>query len=147
MENRHKNTPTMTESEIYQTIKAAVLSKGYVWFDSGDYDLNSVWIRMSDKVSNQMDDKHILCWFQDGKERAIMVEANTKPALYGALYRPVMVRGVTGTACTVPQQTRRAHKYVDLPWDDRSWNPWNQPHWSQIGVLKIWRDGNKEDLS
>ena len=45
---------------IREQIQAAVESKGYKWFESGDYNVNIVGVRNSDtngRVTNKFDDK------------------------------------------------------------------------------------------
>ncbi len=128
----------------YQMVKQSVLKKGYVWQERGDYDINTIWVRMSDHVSNMMDDKVYICWVVSDVEYCLLFDANTKPALYGALYNPVTVGGVTGTACIVPQQVLEAHKYINNLWND-TYNPWNQPYFLQIKALKIWRDNDRDN--
>lgn len=129
----------------YQMVKQSVLNKGYVWRERGDFDVNIIWVRMSDHVSNMMDDKCYINYKALEVEYCILVDANTKPALYGALYNPVTVGGITGTACIIPQQVLEAHKYINNLWND-TYNPWNQPYFLQVKPLQIWRDNDKDDV-
>ena len=52
----------------YDTIKDAVLAKGYNWFENGSYNLNIVGVRNSDtddEVTNKFDDKITLSYLID----------------------------------------------------------------------------------
>jgi len=142
IEKLKKKKPMFSE---YQMVKQSVLKKGYVWRERGDYDVNLIFVRMSDHVSNMMDDKCYISYMALGVEYCILVDSNTKPALYGALYNPVTVNGVTGTACLIPQQVLEAHKYINNLWND-TYNPWTQPYFLQMQPLKIWRDNNRNDI-
>lgn len=129
----------------YQMVEKSVLNKGYIWRERGDFDVNLTFVRMSDSVSNMMDDRCYISYMTLGVEYCIFIDANTKPALYGALYNPVTVGGVTGTACTVPQQVLEAHKYINNPWND-TYDPWTQPFFQQVKSLKIWRDNDRDNV-
>ncbi len=130
----------------YQMIKDSVLNKGYTWFESGDYDLNIIWIRMSDTVSNMMGDYCQICYKVKGVENVITIKANTLPGLYGGLYNPVTVRGITGTAIVQPQQVLGAFHYNQLGVNDNDndGNPFHSAYFNPIKSFKIWRDNDKD---
>lgn len=128
----------------YTMIRDSILKKGYQWFDIGNYNLNIIWVRMSDHVSNMMDDKCYVCYKVDGTEYVHLFDANTKPALYGALYSPVTVRGITGTAVLQPQQVKGYFQFIDKGFND-SYNPWINSFFLQVKPAKIWRDNDRND--
>lgn len=71
-----------------EEIKKQVRSKGYVWFDGGDYDVNIVSFRnpkTGHKVTNQFDDLLTLSYRVDGKwvvkEYAVTVDPGKTPML------------------------------------------------------------------
>jgi hypothetical protein len=145
---KHKQEKKMDLT--YEGIKAAVLSKGFEFYEEGNYNLNIIWIRMTDGVTNVFNDKCAICYLIDGQPQFVLLDANTKPALYGALYNPVTVDGITGTAVTMPQQVKAAHKFVDLDFiaDTNSpdyYNPWKNCYFAQNGTLMTWRDNLKQN--
>jgi hypothetical protein len=69
-----------------QEIKTIIQSKGYVWFDGGDYDVNIISFRnpkTGRKVTNQFDDLLTLTYKENGNwivtEYPVTVDPGTKP--------------------------------------------------------------------
>ena len=87
-------------------VKDALKSKGYVFFDKGDYNLNIIGVRTSNKIANNFDD-YIFCiykvksiWYF--KEWSITTDAGTY-----WLKNPSVL---SGTALLVPNQYRGIYK-------------------------------------
>lgn len=128
----------------YEMIKKSIERLGYKWWESGDYDLNIIWVRMSDIVSNMMGDYCLICYKVKDVENVLTVKANTLPGLYGGLYNPITtIEGITGTAIVQPQQVLGAYQFIDKGIND-SWNPFESSFFLPIKSIKIWRDNDKD---
>lgn len=116
-------------------IKKAVTSKGYVWFDNGDFNVNIVGVRSStpgDKVTNVFDDFITLSYKDNGVWKFHSWPASTDPGTK-AVKEFSNTRGV---AILVPGQYRGSHiiglhqgKYTAL---------------KQAKPVKVFRDKNKD---
>ena len=68
-----------------EQIETAVKSKGYAWFENGDYNLNIVGIRNSatgTEVTNKFDDKITLSFKCDGQWEYYIYDCTTDPGRY-----------------------------------------------------------------
>ena len=68
-----------------EQIETAVKSKGYAWFENGDYNLNIVGIRNSatgTEVTNKFDDKITLSFKCDGQWEFYIYDCTTDPGRY-----------------------------------------------------------------
>ena len=68
-----------------EQIETAVKSKGYAWFENGDYNLNIVGIRNSatgTEVTNKFDDKITLSFKCDGQWEFYIYDCTTDPGKY-----------------------------------------------------------------
>ena len=68
-----------------EQIETAVKSKGYAWFEKGDYNLNIVGIRNSatgTEVTNKFDDKITLSFKCDGQWEFYIYDCTTDPGRY-----------------------------------------------------------------
>lgn len=125
----------------YQQLKQLVESKGYVFFDKGNYNLNFIWIRHDMVADNHFTDVLYIAYKDNGLERVLQVQCTTLPGLRGSLYNPNTVRGITGTAVIQEGQYRGAWKFID------SYRQFSKyPFFQQIKSIKYWRDGNKDDI-
>jgi len=116
-------------------IKKAVTSKGYAWFDDGEFNLNLVGVRNStsgNKVTNLFDDHLTVAYKQKGIWRFHCWEATTDPGKKGML----LGKAKGGVARMVPGQYRGAYalglhqgKYQAL---------------RQVKKVKVYRDGNRD---
>lgn len=120
-------------------IKKAMLNKGYKFFNKGDYNLNIIFVRTDNVITNYFTDKLYLIYNKDGKEVIREYPATTKPGIKGSIDSPVTVDGITGTACIVPNQYESAFKFID------SYTEFSEyPYFRLIGRLDYYRDGNKD---
>lgn len=93
-------------------IKSTVISKGYKWFETGDFNLNLVGIRNSDtgsKVTNEFDDTFFIAYKDEGKWKIHNYACTTDP---GAHWQQAPMNS-GGTASLVPDQYRSTWR-IDL---------------------------------
>ncbi len=118
-----------------EQIKCAVESKGYRWFENGNYNLNIVGVRNSEThgiVTNRFDDCITVSYNIDGKEKFHCFKATTDP---GSHWEKNLLNK-DGVAILVPNQYRGSHtiglhqgKYEAL---------------KQQKPVKVYRDKNKD---
>jgi len=118
-------------------VKGAVLSKGYKWFENGDYNLNLVGIRNSETenlVTNKFDDCVTVSYKVDGEWNFHCFKATTDPGTHWV----ENILNKDGVAILVPDQYRGSHtiglhqgKYEAL---------------RQKKPVKVYRDKNKDDV-
>ena len=93
-------------------IKSTVISKGYKWFETGDFNLNLIGIRNSDtgdKVTNKFDDTFFIAYKDEGKYKILNYACTTDP---GAHWQQSPINA-GGTASLVPNQYRSTWR-IDL---------------------------------
>ena len=91
-----------------EQIETAVKSKGYAWFENGDYNLNIVGIRNSatgTEVTNKFDDKITLSFKCDGQWEYYIYDCTTDPGRYWV--ENIMRK--EGVAVLKEGQYRRSH--------------------------------------
>lgn len=118
-----------------EQIQKAVESKGYKWFEGGNYNLNIVGIRNSDtnnEVTNKFDDTLTVSYSVDGEIKYHEFTATTDP---GQHWEKNLLNK-DGVAILVPNQYRGSHeirkhqgKYEAL---------------CQKKPVKVYRDNNKD---
>lgn len=118
-----------------EQIKNAVESKGYKWFEGGDYNLNIVGVRNSDThgtVTNKFDDKLTVSYSVNGEMKYHEFNATTDPGSHWEKN----ILNKDGVAILVPNQYRGSHeirkhqgKYEAL---------------CQKKPVKVYRDNNKD---
>ena len=118
-----------------EQIKNAVESKGYKWFEGGDYNLNIVGVRNSDThgvVTNKFDDKLTISYSVNGEMKYHEFDATTDPGSHWEKN----ILNKDGVAILVPNQYRGSHeirkhqgKYEAL---------------CQKKPVKVYRDNNKD---
>jgi len=92
-----------------QQIKDAITSKGYKWFENGNYNLNIVGVRNSDThgaVTNKFDDCITLAYNVEGEEKFHCFGATTDP---GSHWEKNLLNE-DGVAILKPGQYRSSHK-------------------------------------
>lgn len=118
-----------------EQIQKAVESKGYKWFEGGNYNLNIVGVRNSDtnnEVTNKFDDTLTVSYSVDGEIKYHEFKATTDP---GQHWEKNLLNK-DGVAILVPNQYRGSHeirkhqgKYEAL---------------CQKKPVKVYRDNNKD---
>ena len=119
-----------------EQIQAAVESKGYKWFESGDYNVNIVGVRNSDtngRVTNKFDDKITLSYKVDGEWQFYSFNATTDPGRYWV----ENVMRVEGVACLKEGQYRGAYRI-----DKHRGN--YDALCQRGGEVTVYRDANKD---
>jgi hypothetical protein len=94
-----------TREQIEETVK----SKGYKWFENGDYNLNIVGVRNSDtngEVTNKFDDCVTLSYKIDGDWKFHCFKATTDPGKHWV----ENIMNESGVAVLKPNQYRGSHK-------------------------------------
>ena len=124
-----------THKYTLDQIKEAVLSKGYEWFEEGDFNVNIVGIRnlaAGTRVTNKFDDHITVSYKEDGEWKFHCYEATTDPG-DDWMDRPTNSKGC---AILVPGQYKGSHKlrlhagkYLAL---------------GQQKKVKVYRDRNKD---
>ena len=92
-----------------QQIESTLKSKGYKWFENGDYNLNIVGVRNSEtlnKVTNKFDDYITLSYKIDGKWQFHCFDCTTDPGTHWV----ENVMNDKGVAILKPGQYRKSHK-------------------------------------
>lgn len=123
----------------YQQLKETCLKKGYKFFDTGDYNLNIIFERTNDVITNFFTDKLYIAYRKNGIEQVREFNATTKPGIIGSIDSPVTVDGYTGTAIIVPNQYTSAFQFIN------SYEEFTEyPYFRLKGKLDYYRDGNKD---
>lgn len=118
-----------------EQIKNAVESKGYKWFEGGDYNLNIVGVRNSDThgaVTNKFDDKLTVSYSVDGEMKYHEFDATTDP---GSHWEKNLLNK-DGVAILKPGQYRGSHK-IGL-------HQGKYEALRQQKPVKVYRDNNKD---
>ena len=118
-----------------EQIENAVKTKGYAWFENGDYDVNIVGVRNSatgNKVTNAFDDFLTISYKEGGQWKFHIWPATTEPGTKGVKE----YHNAAGVARLVEGQYRGSHtirlhqgKYEAL---------------GQAKNVKVYRDANKD---
>lgn len=120
-----------------EQIKCAVESKGYKWFESGDYNLNIVGVRNSEtlgKVTNKFDDCITVSYNINGEEKFHCFKATTDP---GSHWEKNLLNK-DGVAILVPGQYRGSHKIRK--------HQGKYEALCQKKEVKVYRDNNKDGV-
>lgn len=120
-----------------EQIQKAVESKGYKWFESGDYNLNIVGVRNSETdgvVTNKFDDCLTLSYNIDGEEHFHCFQATTDP---GTHWEKNLLNS-KGVAILVPGQYRGSHKIRK--------HQGKYDALCQQKTLPVYRDNNKDGV-
>lgn len=118
----------------YDDCKYTLESRGYKFFDDGDYNINLIGIRSPDKSSNKFNDIFIAALKINGLGQAFNFACTTDPGMYYRL-NPVNVHG---TAIVVPGQYRGLWKIGKHKGEYKAL--------VQHGPVKVWRDSDKNEI-
>lgn len=119
----------------YTTLRDTVRSKGYIFFDSGQFNINVFGIRSDKPLVDEFNDHMGIAYSDDfGNESLLLFKATTKPGLH---WLKNSLGNVNGTAILIPGQYRSCWKlgyhkgYKAL-----------QQHGD--GIFKVWRDNDSD---
>jgi len=121
-----------------KVIKRVIESKGYKYFENGDFNLNIIGIRNSataDQVTNKFDDTITLSYKDNGEWKYLEFDCTTDP---GKFYMEDPIVDEKGTAVLKPGQYRGSHK-LRL----------HQGKYLALGQCKpvtVYRDNNRDDV-
>ena len=122
----------------YQQLKNTLLKKNYKFF-TGNIDLNFIWERTNDTITNTFTDFLYIAYLNNGKENVLIIPATTKPGLKGSILEPGTVEGIKGTAIIKPGQYLKSWEFHDTFKEFSGY-----PYFRQIGKIDYWRDGDKD---
>jgi len=122
---------------LVNKFKSTCLKNGYVFFESGDYNLNIIGIRNDSGKADKFDDNINIVYKIDNEWMIDVYPATTEPGT-NVLRRPI-VKG--GTAILVPGQYRGVYK-IDTHGGKRRYKAVCQ----RLGKVKIWRDDNRDRI-
>ena len=125
----------------YQELKQLVESKGFIFFDNGNYNLNFIWVRNDMIADNHFSDDLFIAYKADGLEQVLNIKCTTIPGTRGSLYNPRTVAGATGTAVIKEGQYRGAWRFIDSYTQFSTY-----PYFAQIKPIDYYRDGNKDNI-
>lgn len=115
-------------------LRAACKSKGYLFFEDGDYNLNIIGIRTEDMRANTFNDYLCLAFKQAGRWQLFVWEQTADPGLY---YRKNPLN-VLGTMILTPGQHRAAYE-IGL-------HKGKYPALVQRRRLPVWRDNDRDGV-
>lgn len=125
----------------YDELKKIVEAKNYLFFSSGVYNLNFIWVRMDLQATNHFTDKLYVAYLDPKQQKQVLdVFCTTKPGLKDSLYNPKTVDGVTGTAIIQEAQYRGTWEFRDTTAEFSSY-----PYFRQIKPVNYFRDGDKDN--
>jgi len=122
----------------YQELKDTLTRKGYLFF-TGNLNLNFIWERTDDTITNHFTDFLHIAYQDGGNDVVLSIPATTKPGLKGSILEPVTVAGITGTAIIKPGQYRSSWEFRDTFTEFSHY-----PYFRQLGLLDYWRDGDRD---
>lgn len=128
---------TLTSNLIQRGIEDVMSAKGYVYFKSGDYNLNLIGIRSdcNRKVTNKFDDYLLVTYYVKGELKSKIYTITTEPGRY---YMQVKLGNAKGTAILVPGQYRGC-------WQIGKHNG-KYNALVQVKPISVYRDSNKDNL-
>ncbi len=139
-----ETSPLSGENVYYDTIKAAVTSKGYQW-DSREWAINIVGIRNYTAFSNgkfpltnRFDDIMTIAWIENGVKKAEKFACTTDPGKY---YLVEKLGSSRGTAILKEGQYIKAYGF-----GTHKNNPPGYRTLVQIGDVTVYRDRNKDNF-
>lgn len=138
----------------YRQLQTTMERLNYLFF-TDEFNLNFVWERTNDDITNKFTDWLHIAFVRDGRQIVLSIPATTKPGLKGSIDSPVTVDGVTGTAIIIPGQYVNSWQFFDTEdlvklsrlYPNKTslkQHPFNYPHFRQIGLVDYWRDGDKD---
>ena len=119
---------------VASSIKRSLGSKGYAFFEKGDYNLNIVGVRNNSGRADVFDDI-IMCIYKVKGEWIVDTYPSTTEPGPGILKKPI---NKNGTAILVPDQYRGVYR-IDTHGGKRRYTALCQRN----GKVAVWRDKNK----
>lgn len=124
----------------YNELKKLVEQNSFKFFDTGNFNLNFIWVRNDMIADNHFTDDLHVGYRENGIGKVLTIKVTTLPGHRGSLFNPTTVSGITGTAVIQsPKQFQSAWEFIDS-YDDFS----KYPFFRQIKPIDYWRDGDKD---
>jgi len=122
----------------YDKIKEVYAKKGYLFYDTGNFNLNMGFVRESDEFTDHLTDTFFIAYRDEMNiKRCVYYPCTTKAGISPALLNPKIIAGMKGVAVIVPNQYRSSYQFVD------SYVGWlKYPYFQQIKPVEVWRDPN-----
>lgn len=128
----------------YDEIVTAMQKLNYTFF-AGEKNLNFIWERTSDEITNKFTDFLHIAYQSQGENLVFTIPATTKPGIKGSIDSPVTYEGVTGTAIIIPGQYHASWEFIDTPVPPTGKHyPLDKEYFRQVKPVNYWRDGNKD---
>lgn len=118
----------------YKDLKALVTSKGYEFFDNGNYNLNIIYIRTNQDFTDKYTDKLYIAYRKNMSEMVYEAPCSTKAGSH-YVKNPLTYLGIKGTAVLIPNQYKSTWQFIDNN------SLLGTPYLKQIKNVKVWRDG------
>jgi hypothetical protein len=96
-----------------------------------------VWLRLTQNFDNKFSD---VCVRFNRTIADMILPCSTKAGNF-YVYNPITSGGITGTAVATEQQVLNSHKFITSGTWSSLWL--GAPYFYQLGVIEIYRDGNK----
>lgn len=126
----------------FQKIKKGIEDNGYMFFTTKNYNLNIIFERTSNEITNRFTDKCHILYYVNGVETYKCSPCTTKPGIKGSIDSPITYEGITGTSIIIPNQYRGTWQYN--PGIATKKYPWNVPFLEQVKPISYWRDGDRD---
>ncbi|MEM9982266.1 MAG: hypothetical protein AAF734_07205 [Bacteroidota bacterium] len=135
----------MLTQSVISLLKKQVEAVGGTFFEEGDYNLNLIFERSSQRFTDLDDDTLYVAYRRLGLWEVVALRCSTKAGVFegkDSLFNPVTVDGITGMATIVAgKQYAGVYKLAD---SKVNWLKY--PYFHQIGALAVYRD-NTHDLT
>lgn len=125
----------------YNELKKIVTARGYIFFDTGDFNLNFIWVRKDMTADNKFTDDLYIAYKEKGIEKVLAVKCTTVPGIKGSLANPRTIGNITGTAIIKEGQYRGSWAFKDTYKEFSEY-----PYFRQIKPISYYRDGNKDNI-
>lgn len=122
-----------------EQLRGIFASKGYVFFERGDFNLNIIGVREDDRFDNAYSDTLLVVYKEQAKWQVMRMPWTTMPGTFGGVLSPITVYGITGTAVLKEGQYRGAYQFID------NWHNFHRsPCFWQVKPVVVYRDGNRD---
>ena len=123
----------------YQKLKKIVEAQGFKFFDKGDYNLNLIFVRSSDRFTDVYDDTLFIAYRVNNKEVVTELNCSTDAGIYYFSINPFKFNPKGVAIIQMGQQVLGSHRYTTRKF-------LGQPFLEQIVPMKYWRDKNKDTV-
>lgn len=127
---------------IADRVQKIMDKKGYVFFDTGIFNVNIVGVRSSNQRANEFDDTMLLIYRNKKKEWEVITSViTTDPGDYYLVDNPVNSKG---TAILVPDQYRSVYQVDTHASSNQKFA--HEALCQRGNTVKVWRDNNRDNV-